>query len=74
VGCNAGAIPDTVPSGAGVLVAPGDVDALAATLRRLIHNPDERARLAAGARAAAAALPAWVDSARLFAQVLEGLS
>ena len=29
VGTNAGAIPDTVPPGAGILIPPDDVDALA---------------------------------------------
>jgi glycosyltransferase involved in cell wall biosynthesis len=74
VGTDAGAIPDTVPANAGVLVPPSDADALATVLRWLIENPAERERLAAGARAAAGALPAWADSAKLFAQVLEGLA
>ena len=38
---------------------------------RLIGNPAERARLTAGARAAAAALPTWDDAGRLFAQALD---
>jgi glycosyltransferase involved in cell wall biosynthesis len=71
VGTRAGAVPDTVPAGAGVLVPPDDVDALAVVLRRLIGSPSERERLAAGARAAATTFPSWQDSAKLFAQVLE---
>jgi glycosyltransferase involved in cell wall biosynthesis len=71
VGTRAGAIPDTVPAGAGVLVPPDDVGALAAVLRHLIGSPSERDRLAAGARAAAATFPSWPDSAALFARVLE---
>jgi glycosyltransferase involved in cell wall biosynthesis len=71
VGTRAGAIPDTVPAGAGVLVPPDDVDALAAILRALIENPSQRERLAAGARAAATTFPSWQESARLFARVLE---
>jgi glycosyltransferase involved in cell wall biosynthesis len=64
-------VPDTVPEGAGMLVPPDDVAALAAVLRRLIESRSERARLAAGARAAATAFPSWQDSAKLFAHVLE---
>src|SRR5258708_31153815 len=69
VGTRAGAIPDTVPAGAGVLVSPDDVDALAAVLRRLIEFPAERECLAAGARAAAAMFPSLQPSAGLFAPV-----
>jgi len=69
----AGAIPDTVPAGAGLLVPPDDVAALAEALRRLIGDRAERQRLAAHARAAAAQLPTWQESARLFAGAIESL-
>jgi glycosyltransferase involved in cell wall biosynthesis len=71
VGTTAGAIPDTVPAEAAILVAPGDVAALATALRRVIENQDVRRRMAVSARAAALALPSWQDSAKLFALVLE---
>jgi glycosyltransferase involved in cell wall biosynthesis len=74
VGTTAGAIPDTVPETAGVLVPPDDVGALATALRRLIANPQERQRLAEGAVAAAARFPGWQEQAALFAHVLETLS
>jgi len=66
-----GAIPEAVPPGAGVLVAPDDVPALAQALRRVIADPAERSRLAAAARAAAAQLPTWRDSAKLFSRAIE---
>ena len=71
VGTTGGAIPQTVPASAGMLVPPDDVAALTAVLRRLIQNPHERQALAAGARAAAADLPTWPQSAKIFAQALE---
>jgi glycosyltransferase involved in cell wall biosynthesis len=69
-----GAIPDTVPAGAGLLVPPDDVAALAQALRRVIGDQVERRRLAANARAAAAQLPTWQDSARLFAGAIEAVA
>jgi glycosyltransferase involved in cell wall biosynthesis len=71
VGTTAGAIPETVPAEAGILVPPDDVAALAAVLRRLIENPRERERLAAGARAVR--FPSWDEQSALFARVLERL-
>jgi glycosyltransferase involved in cell wall biosynthesis len=71
IGTTAGAIPETVPAQAGVLVPPGDAAALAAALRRLIENPAQRARLAAGARGAAVRLPTWEGSAELFSRAIE---
>lgn len=70
VGTTAGAIPETVPDGAGLLVPPDDYRALAAALRRLISDPAERARLAAAAGAAAANLPTWRQAAEAFARAI----
>jgi glycosyltransferase involved in cell wall biosynthesis len=74
IGTTAGAIVETVPAGAGVLVAPDDVAALARALREAIENPEHRRRLAASAREAAARLPIWRNSAKLFARALEALA
>jgi glycosyltransferase involved in cell wall biosynthesis len=67
----AGAIPDTIPAGTGLLVPPNDVAAFARALRRLISDRIERQRLAMNARAAATQFPTWQDSAELFAGAIE---
>lgn len=59
VGTATGAIPDLVGEDAGLVVPPGDVDALAAALGRAIADSGLRARLAEGARRARERLPAW---------------
>jgi glycosyltransferase involved in cell wall biosynthesis len=74
IGTTAGAIPDTVPPDAGVLIEPNDVKALTRTLRMLIENPKERQWFASGARAAGDALPAWEESAALMAGAIEALT
>ena len=73
IGTTAGAIPETVPAGAGLLVPPDDVPALAAALRLLISDRDARARLAGNARAASNLLPTWAASAAVFARAIEGV-
>ncbi len=70
IATTAGAIPEAVPPTAGLLVAPDDSTALASALRRLILEPGERGRYAAGARAAGARLTSWVETARHVAEVL----
>jgi glycosyltransferase involved in cell wall biosynthesis len=68
-----GALPDTVPREAGVLVPPGDAVALRAALAALLDESAFRARLAAGARAARAALSTWPHAVAHFAAVLASL-
>jgi glycosyltransferase involved in cell wall biosynthesis len=74
IGSNAGAITDTVPLEAGLLVDAGDIPALAQALRRVIGDADLRQRLAGAARAAASRLPTWRQSAEIFARALERLA
>ncbi|MGJ7519946.1 glycosyltransferase family 4 protein [Variovorax sp. LT1P1] len=70
----AGAIPDTVPARAGVLVPPGDPEALRGALQRLMDDVAWRASLAAGAREAAERLPTWDDASARFAAVLDAVA
>ncbi len=74
IGTRTGAIPDTVPPTAGLLVAPGDVTELAASLRRMIADTALRRRLADGAWASAKQLPTWQQSAAIFDAALSKLS
>jgi glycosyltransferase involved in cell wall biosynthesis len=65
-----GAIPDTVPKDAGVLVAPGDISALTIALKTLILDPPYRARLSSGAHQAALLQPTWEESIQSFETAL----
>jgi glycosyltransferase involved in cell wall biosynthesis len=71
VATRAGALADTVPTGAGLRVRPGSVGELAAALRRVIADPSLRRRLAAGARRSRRRLPGWGDTAAAFVAELE---
>lgn len=70
ISTRAGAIPDTVPEAAGLLVAPGDAVELRAALQRLMDDVAWRTQRAAGARAARERLPSWVQSSARFAAAL----
>jgi glycosyltransferase involved in cell wall biosynthesis len=54
----------------GMLVAPGDVDALAHSLRRWLCEPDLRHGLRAAADRRRAGLPGWSETAERVADVL----
>lgn len=73
VGTTGGAIPDTVPDDAGVLVRPGDDEALADALRELLEDEERRERMALAARRHARELPGWDRQAGAFLQAVEEL-
>jgi glycosyltransferase involved in cell wall biosynthesis len=70
----AGAVPETVPREAGLLVPPGDPAALARALRRVIAEPALAARLGAGSRAAGARLPEWPQATEEWERALARLA
>jgi len=73
VATTGGAIPDTVPEGAGLLVPPGDAPALARALRTFL-SPEVRERAAARARSAARALPDWERATKTLESALRAFA
>lgn len=74
VATRAGAIPDTVPDSAALLVEPGNAVALREALRRILSDTSCRQRLAQGAVAAGAAQPDWPLAVDHWAAALSGLA
>lgn len=72
IGTTAGAIPDTVPRSAGVLVAPDDQPALTRTLHQVITDPNLRDTLRQGALETRSTFPTWQDQAKLLAGIIYG--
>jgi len=73
VGTATGAIPELVGESAGLVVAPGDTEALAEALTRAIGDGDLRLRLAAGARRVRERLPTWSQASETLADALSSL-
>jgi glycosyltransferase involved in cell wall biosynthesis len=69
IGTRTGAVPDTVPADAGILVPPNDAAALAAALGAMIADAGLRERCSAAARAAP--MPTWEAAAQTFLDVLQ---
>ena len=74
VATTGGAIPDTVPTQAGVLVTPGHVVALSDAIRSLVENDEYRLVLAQGAISAALQQPTWAESVQKFDQLLNAVT
>lgn len=73
VSCRAGAVPDTVPQGAGILVPPSDPAAFAQALRSVLTDETLRRSLAVASSEAGRTLPEWSDTAALVARSLAPL-
>ena len=73
VTCNAGAVPETVPPGSGILVPVDDDAAFAAALRHLLTDTPTRTTMAATATTAGHALPRWSATAAIMGAVLDRL-
>lgn len=70
VSCATGAVPDTVPPAAGLLVLPDDPEGFAAALRRVVEDGALRRALADAAMDAGRALPGWDHTAAVVSAVL----
>lgn len=74
VGSGAGAVRETVPETAGMIVPTGDAVVLREALVRVIEDSNYRRELAEGARAAGHALPNWPSAGRNFAHAIDAVA
>lgn len=73
VSCATGAVPDTVPSKAGLLVRPDAPGQMAGAMGRLLTDHALRKRMAKASLRAGADLPGWSDTAKIAGGVLDAL-
>jgi glycosyltransferase involved in cell wall biosynthesis len=73
VATTGGAVPDTVPTSAGLLVKPGAVPELTTALARMLDDPTLRESLSQGAWEHAQSLPDWDAAADHFQDALAAL-
>ena len=74
IACAAGAVTETVPADAGLLVAPDDPTALAQALRQVLCEQGLRQRLSDAAWIHGQRLPRWADTAAQVAAALRAAS
>ncbi|MEM1428880.1 MAG: glycosyltransferase family 4 protein [Pseudomonadota bacterium] len=74
VATDGGAVPDTIPKGAGLICPVGDAAAFADALRTLLTDRTVAARIAATSARAGAALPGWGETARIASGVITALA
>jgi glycosyltransferase involved in cell wall biosynthesis len=74
VSCKVGAVAETVPAKASMLVAPNDPDAFGSALAKLLQDPGLHAELSAAALEAGANLISWKESARLVGEMLDSMA
>jgi glycosyltransferase involved in cell wall biosynthesis len=73
VTCATGAVPETVPTGAGLLVPVDDAAAFAAALRKVLTDAKLCEGMAQAATLAGQTLPRWSDTAVIIGKVLDWL-
>lgn len=74
VSCAAGAVPDTVPPDAGLLVPPEKPTAFGDALRHILSTPQTYDTLASAAQTAGQTLPHWQDTAAVAAAALTAVT
>ena len=73
IACDSGAVRDTVPPEAGLLVPPEDCAAFADALRTVLDDPARMQAMAFAAASAGRALPGWDGTARIAGAVLNAI-